>query len=108
MAIRFVSRRVDELTTRDTRVAGALCIWDEAIATGQAFAIVKRSISVAHFDRDAPSQLLAVGAGPDAGDGFDECGLAVVNVARSADVDARLIAIFFDVPIRQSLFPMQC
>jgi hypothetical protein len=40
-----------------------------------------------------------VGAGPNAGDGFHQCRFAVIHVARSTDINARLVTEFLDVPV---------
>ena len=53
-----------------------------AIAYGQRAlgALVKSGVCVTHLDGDAPSQLFAMGAGPDAGDCLNQSSLAMVYV----------------------------
>ena len=49
-------------------------------------ALVDGCVGIAQLDGDPPFQLLAVAGGPYAGERLDQGGLAVVDVAYSADV----------------------
>jgi len=54
-------------------------------------ALVDGRIGVSQFDCDASLKLLTVAGGPDAREGLDQRGLAVVDVTDGADVDLRLL-----------------
>jgi hypothetical protein len=68
---------------------------------------VKCRVGISNLDGDASSKFFTMGAGPDSCNGLDKSRLAVVYMARSANIDGWLISIFFDIPIWKSLFPMQ-
>ena len=68
---------------------------------------VKCCIGITDLDRNSSSKLFTVSAGPDSSNSFYKSRLAMVNMSCGSNVNTRLVSIFFDIPFRQGLFPMQ-
>ena len=84
--------KVDPARARQHRVYEALVAWhvDEA----ENLAIGSRQIRKAEIDRDPPRLLFFQAIAIDAGQGFDQCRLAVIDVASGPDDHSVLSAEF--------------
>src|SRR5208283_50205 len=63
-----------------------IAIWGRAVR-----ALVKSCVGIPHFDRNSSTELFAVSTSPHTGDGLNQCGLTMIHMPGSADIDLRLL-----------------